>query len=226
MLHYQPPSGKHWADMAAESDEEDGFYEAPKKANKMIVVIDDPTLGTAKPKVESVATFLLEMYVEHPDWALDKHIIASYANVGQNSIGQILKFLVANDRIGMLERQETVDNNGVPISNCFRYYYHKGEAVPTQAIADMPEEHQRQGYLVHGRNSRKTVQSVNSLKGQLNNKFPQVEATKKELSKLEAELRDIQSLPPTAPRNTAQRKLHQVGGFSPRSKQRHQAHPG
>ena len=60
MLHYQPPSGKRWADMSADSDDDDGFYEAPKKSNKIAVVIDDPTLGAAKPKVEAVATFLLE----------------------------------------------------------------------------------------------------------------------------------------------------------------------
>ena len=59
-------------------------------------------------------------------------------------------------------------------------------------IADMPEEHRRSGYLVHGRSSRKTVQATNSLRGQLNNKLAHVESVRKELQRLEKELKDIQ----------------------------------
>ena len=93
----------------------------------------------------------------------------------------------------MMERQESVDNNGSIISDCFRYYYHKGDTVPTQAIADMPIEHQRPGYLVHGRGTRKVVQSVNSLRGQLNNKLTHVESVRKDLERLEHELAEIKS---------------------------------
>ena len=75
-----------------------------------------------------------------------------------------------NERVGVMEQSESVDNNGSTITNHFKYYYHKGDKVPTVAVADMPEAYRRQDYLVHGRGTRKTAQAVNSLKGQLHNK--------------------------------------------------------
>ena len=77
MLRYQPPSGKRWADMSGDSDDDDGLYEAPTK-NKMVVCFEDETLGAAKPKDEAAATFLLEMYFEHPTWAFDKRSSSSW----------------------------------------------------------------------------------------------------------------------------------------------------
>ena len=122
MLTYRPPAGRNWADMS-DDDEDDGCYEAP---NKIAVTVGDPTLGSEKPKVESVATFLLEMAVTHPDWALDKHIIASYSNVGLNAISQIPKYLVGIARVGYVERAEKLRTTGTSSRTTFGITSTKG----------------------------------------------------------------------------------------------------
>ena len=127
---------------------------------KRPLLVGDATLPSdAKDGATLVYETLTTLAEEHPAWAFDPMISASYSQTRQNSINKTLTCLLDNGSIEMHTRQEAVEKGTATIRNSFHYYRLVRNEAVAEFVAEMPESARWESSLVHGRQQKKATKA-------------------------------------------------------------------